>query len=196
MGLAARKLDDVLYDVSITDNASTPVSGYLNIVMGLTDSIEFTNQTTYPVSITFTTTSGNVLSSIATLPAGSTSAAQSPQMNNVTVNYTITNLTAGKTSTPCGVQVGVGALRINILAANTNPDPVSIPRSGQIQFHPDVSYQITFTPPNAFTPTINSISPPSSPVLTATNLAPLATYTIKGGGPKDSNGKGTVKIGS
>jgi hypothetical protein len=196
MGLAARKIDDVLYDVSITDNASTPVSSYPDISMGLTDTIEFTNNTTYPVSITFTTTSGNVFSSIATLGPGSTSAAQSPQINNVTVNYTITNLTAGKTSAACGVQVGVGALRINILAANTNPDPVSIPRSGQIQFHPDVSYQITITPPNALTPTINSISPTSSPVLTATNLAPQATYTIKGGGFGDSNGKGTVKIGS
>jgi hypothetical protein len=196
MGLAAREIDDVLYDVSITDNASTPVSGYLNIVMASTDSIEFTNNTTYPVSITFTTTSGNVLSSIASLGPGATSAGQSPQINNVTVNYTITNLNANKTSTPSGVQVGVGALRINILAANTNPDPVSIPRSGQIQFHPDVSYQITFTPPNAFTPTISSISPTSSPVLTATNLTSQATYTIKGGGFGDSNGKGTVKIGS
>jgi len=196
MGLAARKLDYVLYPVSITDDASTPVSSYPDISMSLTDTIKFTNSTAYPVSITFTTTSGNVLSSIATLGPGVTSAAQSPQMNNVTVNYTITNLNANKPSAACGVQVGVGALRINILAANTNPDPVSIPRSGQIQFHPDVSYQITFTPPNAFTPTVSSISPLNSPVLTATGLALQATYTIKGGGFGDTNGKGTVKIGS
>src|SRR5262249_28082226 len=97
---------------------------------------------------------------------------------------------------PCGIQIGTGPLRVNILASQTNPDPVAIPRSGQIQFHPDASYQITFTPPNAFSPTTTHISPTNSPVLTATNLATQATYTIKGSGISGTNGKGTIHINS
>jgi hypothetical protein len=196
MGLAARAHDDVLWDIPISDNSSTPVSGEANIEMAITDTLEFTNNAPYPVSIVFTTTSGTVFTSISSLAGnGASSPAQSPKINNVTVNYTITNLNTNAQSTPCGIQVGVGPLRINVLASNTNPDPVSIPESGQIQFFPDEDYEISIVPPNAFNKSLSSISPPSSVVLTATNLAPQATYTVKGG-IRGTNGKGTVKIGS
>jgi len=196
MGLAARAHDDVLWDIPISDNSSTPVSGEANIEMAITDTLEFTNNAPYPVSIVFTTTSGTVFTSISSLAGnGASSPAQSPKINNVTVNYTITNLDTNAQSTPCGIQVGVGPLRINVLASNTNPDPVSIPESGQIQFFPDEDYEISIVPPNAFNKSLSSISPPSSVVLTATNLAPQATYTVKGG-IRGTNGKGTVKIGS
>jgi hypothetical protein len=195
MGHAARKFDDVVWDVPINDNASTPESGEPDIVMASTDTLEFTNNAPYSVSIIFTTTSGTVFNNIASLANGTNSAKQSPQKNNVTVNYTITNLSNNNASTPCGVQVGVGPLRINILAGNTNPDPVSIPEGGEIQFYPDDDYEIQITPPNAFNKALSSIQPPSSPVLKATNLALQATYKLIGG-IRGTDGKGTVKIGS
>lgn len=137
MGNVAHKFDDVLYDIPISDNSSIPVSGEPDLVMASTDNIEFTNDAPYAVSITFTTTSGTVFNNIANIaPNGATSPMQSPQKNNVTVNYIMTNLTTNVPSTPCAIQVGVGPLRINILAGNTNPDPVSIPDSGEIQFFP------------------------------------------------------------
>lgn len=196
MGLAARAHDDALWDIPISDISSIPVSGEPDIVMAITDTLEFTNNASYPVSIVFTTTGGTVFTNISSLAGnGTTSAAQSPKLDNVTVNYTITNLNTNVPSTPCGIQVGVGPLRINILASITNPDPVSIPDSGQIQFFPDADYEISIVPPNAFNKSLNSIAPPSSVVLTATNLSPQATYTIKGG-IRGTDGKGTVKIGS
>jgi len=196
MGLAARAHDDVLWDIPISDNSSTPVSGEPDIEMAITDTLEFTNNAPYPVSIVFTTTSGTVFNNISSLAGnGTSSPAQSPQLDNLTVNYTITNLNTNKQSTPCGIQVGVGPLRINILDSNTNPDPVSIPEGGQIQFFPDEEYEISIVPPNAFNKALTSIDPPSSVVLTATNLAPKATYTIKGG-IRGTDGKGTIKIGS
>jgi hypothetical protein len=196
MGLAARAHDDVLWDIPISDLSSTPVSGEPNIEMAITDTLEFTNNASYPVSIVFTTTSGTVFNNISSLAGGGTSSpAQSPQLDNMTVNYTITNLNTNKQSTPCGIQVGVGPLRIDIIGSNTIPDPVSIPGSGQIQFFPDGDYEISIVPPNAFNKSLSSIQPPSSVVLTATNLAPQATYTIKGG-IRGTQGKGTVKIGS
>lgn len=193
MGSAARKYDDALYSIGIT-GATTPQPSAQNTTMNFSDSIEFVNNTTYAVSITFTTTSGIVFANIASLGPGQNSGQVSPNMNNVTVDFTITSLTGGGASSAAGIQVGTGPLRINILADNTNPDPVSIPNGGQIQFHPDASYQISFTPPNAFTPAVSTVSPTSSPVLTATNLARLATYTLVG--RDDTKGKGTVKIGS
>jgi len=196
MGLAARAHDDVVWDIPITDNSSTPVSGEANIEMAITDTLEFTNNAPYPVAIVFTTTSGTVFTNISNLAGnGATSPAQSPKLDNLTVNYTITNLVTNAQSTPCGIQVGVGPLRIDIIGSNTNPDPVSIPANGQIQFFPDGQYQITIVPPNAFNKSLSSIQPPSSVVLTATNLVPQATYTVKGG-INGSNGKGTIKIGS
>ena len=205
MGLAALKPEASIWDLPIIGNAQNPQipqSQYPDIKILNTDSIEFTNNTTYPVSIAFTRagggSSGNaVFTDIGSLAAGASSAQQSPisGINNLTVNYTITNLNNGQTSTPCGVQIGTGPLRINILASQTNPDPVSIPDGGQIQFHPDVSYQLTFTPPNAFPNAPASISPTNSPALTATNVTTKATYSLteKIAG---TQGKGTVHIGS
>jgi|SRR5580704_2336614 hypothetical protein len=197
MGLAARAHDDIVWDIPISDLSGTPVSGEPDIEMAITDTLEFTNNASYPVSIVFTTTSGSVFNNISSLAGGgTTSPAQSPKLDNMTVNYTITNLNTNAQSTPCGIQVGVGPLRIDILAANTIPDPVSIPAGGQIQFFPDEEYDISIVPPNAFNKSLNTISPPSSVVLTATDLSPQATYTIKGSGIKGTDGKGTVKIGS
>src|ERR1700722_987867 len=196
MGNVARKFDDVLYDISITDVSSIPTSGDPDLVMASTDTVAFTNDAPYAVSITFTTTSGTVFNNIASIAAsGGVSPAQSPQKNNLTVNYTITNLSLNKPSTPCAIQVGVGPLRINILGGNTNPDPVSIPDGGEIQFFPDQGYEIEITPPNAFNKALSSVHPPSSAVLKATNLSPQATYSLIGG-IKGTDGKGTVKIGS
>lgn len=199
MGLAARKPDNTAWDLLITPNAQNPQvpqSSTPDQPINYTDTVEFTNNTSFPVSIVFTKTSGIVFTDIPSLaPNGATSTAQSPQMTNVTVNYTITNLNANQTSSPCAIQVGVGPLRINILASDTNSDPVSIPNGGQIQFRPDVAYQLKITPPNAFNPSPSSISPTNSPALTATNLAPKATYTVTNN-LKDTRGGGTVHIGS
>lgn len=196
MGLAARQSDDVLCDILISDNSGTPQPEYPDSIIGNTDTLEFTNNANYPVSIVFTTTSGTVFANIPTLAGnGATSAAQTARIPNVTVNYTITNLSTGVASAPCGIQVGVGPLRINILASNPNPPTVSIPENGEIQFFPDAQYQITVTPPNAFSKALTSIQPPSSIVLKATNLTAQATYTLVGG-PEGTSGKGTVKIGS
>lgn len=195
MGSAARKYDDALYTIAIT-GATTPQPSAPNTSMNFSDTIEFVNNTTYAVSIAFTTTGGVVFGNIASLGPGQNTGQLSPNINNVTVDFTITNLSGGGASSPAGIQVGTGPLRINILADNTSPDPVSIPNGGQIQFHPDASYQISFTPPNAFTPALSSITPTNSPVLTATNLTRQATYNLVGPGIEGTKGKGTVKIGS
>jgi len=196
MGLAARKYDNALYTINIT-GSPTPQPQTPYTVMNLVDTIEFINSTSSPVSIAFTTTSGAVFHNIASLAAGANSGQISPLMNNVTVNFTITNLSAGGgTSSPGAIQVGTGPLRIDIVGGNTSPDPVSIPRGGQLQLRPDASYQVSITPPNAFSPNVTSITPTNSPVMTATNLASQATYTLVGPGIKGTKGKGTVKIGS
>src|SRR5215813_14213070 len=131
MGLPQRVPDDVLWQLPITGSApdpQIPKSAYVDINISNIDTIEFTNNTSYPVSIVFTKTSGNVFTDIPMLSPGASSA-QTPigGINNLTVDYTITNLNANLASNPCGIQIGTGPLRVNILASQTNPDPVAIP---------------------------------------------------------------------
>ncbi len=57
-----------------------------NVEIANTGSVRFQNNASFPVSITFTTSSGAVLSNIATIAAGAESDSQAPQQLNVTVD--------------------------------------------------------------------------------------------------------------
>src|SRR3979409_1619982 len=74
------------------------------------DFIEFQNNAPFPVSITFTTTSGTVFNNIPSIAgSGGRSTPQQSQKSNVTVNYTITNLNnSNQVQGPYGIEVGTG----------------------------------------------------------------------------------------
>jgi hypothetical protein len=195
MGYAARKIDDALWDLTINATGQMPTSPSPDVQIGNNDTIEFTNNAGFPVMIHFTTSSGVVFNNVPNLGVGATSTAQSPQQSNVTVNYTITNLNNQQVSSPYGIEVGVGPLRINITGAQPMPKVISIPAGGQIQFNSDAKYDIAWTPPNVFNPNPNQVAagmnPPQTEIGSSINSA---SYTLKT--PTLIQGGGTVKIGS
>src|SRR5579864_3001042 len=77
-----------------------------NVEIANNGSVQFQNNASFPVSITFTTSSGAVFSDIANLGAGQNSSSQTPQQLNMTVNYTITNLSNGQVRGPYGLEAG------------------------------------------------------------------------------------------
>lgn len=162
------------------------------------DSIEFQNNAPFPVSITFTTTSGTVFNNIPSIPAsGGRSTSQQAQKPNTTVNYTITNLNnPNQVQGPYGIEVGTGPMQINIQGGQPNPATISIPGGGTIQFdnQDSVAYNVSWTPANSFNPNVYPIQPGMNPVQTGPsgNQAQSVTYsypTLDG-----TNGGGTVHI--
>lgn len=195
MGYAKRKTEEALWDLIISATGQLPTSESPDVQIGNNDTIEFTNNAGFPVSIHFTTSSGAVFNSIQGLANGATSQAQSPQQTNVTVNYTITNLNTQQVSAPYGIEVGVGPLRINISAAQPMPKVISIPAGGQIQFQSDAKYSITWNPPNVFNPNPNQVIKGLNPAQTEVGSSiNSATYTLVS--VSLTQGGGTVKIGS
>ena len=148
-----RKTDVAPLDLVIGANGQMPTTQTPDGEIGNTDSIEFTNNAPFPISIRFTISGGVVFNNIATLAPSATSQTQTPQQSNITVNYTITNLNnTSQVSTPYGIEVGSGPLRINISSAQPTPKVISIPTGGEIQFNSDARYNIVWNPPNCFNP--------------------------------------------
>lgn len=80
-----------------------------NVEIDNTQSIQFQNEASFPVSITFTTSGGTVFSSVPNIAAGQNSRTLTPQQLIVTVNYSITNLNNGQVRGPYGIEVGTGS---------------------------------------------------------------------------------------
>ena len=103
-----------------------------NVEIDNTQSIQFQNEASFPVSITFTTSGGAVFSSVTNIAAGQNSGTLTPQQLNVTVNYSITNLNNGQVRGPYGIEVGTGPIAINITNGVPDLDTVSIPTPGEV----------------------------------------------------------------
>jgi hypothetical protein len=195
MGHAKRKKKEALWDLIISATAQAPTSQSPDVQIGNTDTIGFTNDAQFPVSIHFTTSGGVVFNNIPNLASNATSPAQSPQQSNITVNYTIKNLNNNQVSTPYGIEVGTGPLRINISSAQPTPKVISIPTGGQIQFNSDARYNIVWNPPNCFNPNANQVAQGLNPAQTeigsSLNSATYELTSVTG-----SQGGGTVRIGS
>ncbi len=165
-----------LLNITVQGGASQPDNKIAN-----GDWIEFQNNAPFPVSITFTTTSGTVFNNIPSIPAsGGRSTPQQVQKSNVTVNYTITS----------------GPMQINIQGGQPNPKTISIPPAGQIQFDnlDSVTYNVSFNPVNSFPngpvqPGMNSVQTGPSG-----NQAQTITYSFPSA--DGTNGTGTVKVNS
>lgn len=138
-----------------------------NVEVANNGSIQFQNNASFPVSITFTTSSGAVCSDIVSLGAGQNSNSQTPQQLNMTVNYTITNLSNGQVRGPYGLEVGTGPITINVSSGLPDLDTVSIPVGGEIQFNSDASYVLTCSPANLIRPNLTSLNPGLNPVQTS-----------------------------
>ena len=182
-----------LFNITLQGGASLPDEKIAN-----GDWIEFQNNAPFPVSITFTTTSGTVFNNIPSIPAsGGRSTPQQVQKSNVTVNYTITNLNNPlQVQGPFGIEVGSGPMQINIQGGQPNPKTISIPPAGQIQFDnlDSVTYNVSFNPVNSFPngpvqPGMNSVQTGPSG-----NQAQTITYSFPSA--DGTNGTGTVKVNS
>jgi hypothetical protein len=195
MATARHRLEQLWQiDITSTGSAQQPDTNIAN-----TDNIEFKNLAPFDVAITFTTTSGTVFNNIPDIPRnGGVSAPQSPQMMNVTVNYSIKNLSTNTSQGPYGIEVGSGPMQINL--ANETPDPptISIPHGGKIQFDNEdsVSYDISWSPAGVFTPNVNPLVSGMNQMQTvaAGNQANSATYNLLI--QTKIKGRGTVKINS
>ncbi len=182
-----------LLNITIQGGATQPDEKIANY-----DSIEFQNNAPFPVSITFTTTSGTVFNNISSIPAsGGRSTPLQAQKPNVTVNYSITNLNnPSQIQGPYGIEVGTGPMQISIQGGQPNPKTISIPPGGQIQFDnlDSASYSVSFNPLNSFSngtirPGMNSsLNGPTG------NQVQVVTYSFPNA--DGTNGGGTVKVNS
>jgi len=189
---------DTLWTIPIQAGGTLP-AGYQNLVAAPTDTIRFSNGAGFPVDIHYTVPP---LADIINLAMGASSPAaggSSSNQLNVTVNYWVVNHNnPNQKSGPYSVQFGNGPLLITITNDDTNPDPVTVPKNGLIQFYCDAQYSIHWTPPNVWTPEPGTLSQgtnvPPQKALAGANGQSLS-YSIA---PKSrlTHGGGTVKIGS
>src|ERR1700716_2588696 len=182
-----------LLNITVQGGATQPdlkISNY--------DSIEFQNNAPFPVSITFTATSGPVFNNITSITAsGGRSTPQQAQKSNVTVNYTITNLNnSNQVQGPYGIEVGTGPMQINIQGGQPNPKTISIPSGGQIQFDnlDSVAYSVSWTPANSFPNSL--VQPGMNPIQTGPSGNQAQTLTYSFPSADGTNGGGTVKVNS
>lgn len=177
----------------------TVASASQNLVVGPSDSIRFTNGAGFPVNIQYTVPP---LPNITNLPIGATSGAaggSSSNQLNVTVNYWVVNFNnPNQKSGPYSVQFGIGPLSITITNDDTNPDPVAIPKGGQIQFYCDAGYTITWKPANIWSPEpgtlVQGTNTPPQKAMAGANGQSL-TYSIAPTN-RDTRGGGTVVVSS
>lgn len=153
-----------------------------NVEIGNSGNIQFQNNSSFAISVRFTTSSGAVFSNIGNLAAGQTSSSQAPQQLNVTVNYVIINLSNGHVQGPYGLEVGSGPLAINIANGLTDLDIVSVPAGGQIQFNSDDYYGLACTPANEISPELTSLVPGSNPVRTLSAESVGCTFSSAANG--------------
>jgi len=181
-----------LLNITVQGGASQPDNKIAN-----PDFIEFQNNAPFPVSITFTTTSGTVFNNIPSIAgSGGRSTTQQPQKYNTTVNYTITNLNSNQVQGPYAIQVGVGPMQINIQGGQPNPKTISIPSAGQIQFdnQDTATYGVSWNPFNSFPN--GSVPPGMNSVLNGPTGNQAQTITYSFPNADGTNGGGTVKVNS
>jgi hypothetical protein len=199
---AARPLANyALLTIPIQLGGTVPLANE-NMKLRPLDSINFHNGASFPVDIIFT----NQFTSIYNLPMGTPSGAQGGATPlNLTLNYTIWNHNTGvQVAGPYSVQFGIGPLPIAITADNTNPDPVAIPKGGQIQFTNNdsapytIKWYLAKQPANVWSPQPGSInqrlnSPPQTALAGANGQSVTYTITLQG---TETRGGGTVNVGS
>jgi hypothetical protein len=190
-----------LFNITVQGGASLPDEKIAN-----GDWIEFQNNAPFPVSITFTTSSGTVFSNIPNIPSGGRSTPQQAQLSNVTVDYVITDLNNNQSQGPYGIQVGPGTVAnpapLLIPITNANPPAnevtISVPLGGWIKFNCDQTYTITWTPvsPKPFNTPASLPQGLSGAYQASGNVAMVATYSLNSGGIEGVQGGGTVRVGS
>jgi len=154
--------------------------------------IQFLSNATFPVAITFTASAGTEFGNIASIASGQTSGFQVGRSPNITVNYTITNLTSGQVRGPYRIQIGTGPIQINISGGWPDLDTIEVPANGQIQFNSDAAYTLTCGPAPSISPNLASLQPGLNPVQTLE--ANFSGCSIGSNEPVPGNG--TVHIGS
>jgi hypothetical protein len=185
-----------LWPILISPGGTVPLSNQF-MQIGSYDSISFRNTAGFAVNVVFT----NAFPELANLPDGATSGAQGGANSlNLTLNFKIENNATGKTTGgPYAVQFGIGPLPITISAFNTNPDPIAVPKGGQIQFtnNDGVTYPITWSLPGVWSPQPSTVAPGQNRQQKALAGATGKglTYTLS---PSNilTRGGGTVTIGS
>jgi len=165
-----------------------------NVEIDNTQSIQFQNDASFPISITFTTSGGIVFSSVTNIAAGQKGGTLTPQQLNVTVNYSITNLNNGQVRGPYGIEVGTGPIAINITNGVPDLDTVSIPTPGQIQFNSDASYSFACSPANLISPDLSSLNPGLNPVQTLSSQSVTCTIGTAADNGRNHNQNHQVNV--
>jgi len=195
---------EALYDVQIDITGASESPG---ISILASDQVEFTNNAPFPVMIKFICANGPVFNDIQTINTRATSSAQTPQKTEITTDYYIQNLNTKAWQGPYSVQVGINPtvvpapLYLPILdgappkTGNPNMGTVAVPQRGWVEFNLDQSYDLSWSPSNAFPVVPSSIGPGNYTYQAQTgNQNQDATYTLAS--TKGVTGSGTVKIRS
>ncbi|MFZ0733849.1 MAG: hypothetical protein WAM79_16110 [Candidatus Sulfotelmatobacter sp.] len=204
MATARVPIPEALYDVHIDLNGE---SESLGISVLSSDQVEFTNNAPFPVLIKFICANGPVFTDIQSINAGGTSSAQTPQKTEITTDYYIQNLNTKAWQGPYSIQVGINPtvvaapLYIPIVdgappkTGNPNMSTVAVPQRGWVQFNLDQSYNLSWSPSNAFPVVAAPIGPGNYTYQAQTgNQNQDATYTLAS--VRGVTGSGTVKIRS
>jgi hypothetical protein len=199
MATARNLHTDAQWPINILTDGTVPLANQFMQIAPL-DTMAFQNGAPFPVKIVFT----SVFTTINPLqPRGNSGPLGGSAPLNTTINFTIYNANTGlKTGGPYAIQFGIGPLSITITAESTNPDPIAIPKGGQIQFNcTDVSYPILWQFANG--QTANVWSPQPNPLVQGLNSPQRAlagatsqqlSYTLNP--TKETHGGGTVNVGS
>jgi hypothetical protein len=202
MATARVPITNALHEIDINVDGESDSPG---ISIGPNDTVEFHNLAAFSVSIQFICANGPVFNNIASIAPGKTSAAQSPQIDEITTDYNVLNLNTGDSQGPYSIEVGINTntvpapLLVPIASANPPDDmaTVAVPQNGWIQFDLDASYNLAWLTSNVFPAPSNPIGPGLSPTYQAQtgnqNGSSDYTLTSTAGTPP---GGGTVKIES
>lgn len=195
--MAAKPLPELaLWTVNIAAGGVVSSNGYIKIASQ--DTVSFRNGAAFAVNIVFSST----FPAINGIQPNQSSAAIGGNPLNTTVDYTLYNANTGQpTGGPYAIEFGNGPLVVNISGMNTSPGAIAIPAGGQIQFHSDAVYNITWKyangqPANVWSPQPSQVTAgvnaPQN-ALAGANGQSLA-YTITNSGL--TQGGGTIKVGS
>jgi len=186
-----------------------------NQIIGNNDTVTFNNNDpSNSATVAFLGAGSNEFSqngttvTTVTIPAGTSSAALSPNVQNVTINYSVT--IGDTTNESFAIEVGTGALEIDIVnsSGSTNLGAAGIPNNGTLFFKNTVGYQATVTfskanvmyDPNGNSVTSQTIGANSSgQVLTGKGTNQDVRYGVRLAtepGGLVGDGSGSIKIGS
>jgi hypothetical protein len=162
--MAARAIPFVAtpQNISITATDANPEGCILTTIQ---TSVTFTNNSGYPIDITFNPT--GIFNNVTNLPptAGSNVNTQ-PAPANFSVNYNVTVHIPGGTVTngPYAIQAGTGSMVVMVSGSGNSitcvPDPVAIPVGGNLKMSPAVNsnqYAVAWTDGDPFTIPITTV---------------------------------------